>query len=139
MPPPLEIRILGVNTLDEHELRQELPVDAVRFIRPSDPDAPADAFPEPLTIIAVVLLGSQALLGLSAWALKKRHRQTLDYQVEVIDGERRETRWLHLDLSDASTDKEVIKQIGDSLALKPDTLAALIGKGTTGADDGSEL
>ena len=124
-PPALQI--FGLDELDEHELREAVPGESLEILRADDARPPDSGFPEPLTLIAVVVLGSQAISGLAAWLLKKRHRKSVEYRVEIRrpDGSI-ESRTLKIVMTDSTTDAEVVRQIGESLGIKPESLTAVV-------------
>lgn len=75
------VRIVGLDELDEVELREALAPDDLDIEKASTEREPGEVLPEPMTVIAIVVLTSAALKGLTAWLLKKRHRREIELRL----------------------------------------------------------
>jgi hypothetical protein len=119
-----ELRISGLDELDADELEEAVPTDEVRIERPQSGDAADGAHHEPLTILAVILISSTAIRGLTAWLLKKRHRSKVELDVEIRrpDGTIEKKRVV-IELSESSTEADIVREVGDKFGLDPGTVA----------------
>jgi hypothetical protein len=118
------IRIMGLDELDRHELSEDLSSGEVEF---ETPEAATGAHPEPGTVIAVVLLTSAAIQGLTAWLLKKRHQGEIEKRVVMTDSSGRvEERTLRVRFK-SSEPSEVAQQIVESLGVDPSVAGDLLG------------
>ncbi len=122
-----EVRVLGLRTLDQHELRDSIPTDNLTF-EPQIPAERAGTSYEPATVIAVVLLSSAALNGLAAWVLKKRHRKDVSIEIEKKkpDGSYERVA-VTVHMSESSTKADVVRAVGAQLGVDPSVLAAAVG------------
>jgi hypothetical protein len=121
------VRILGLDELDEDELRETVPPSDIEFTSSS---VSSGAHPEPMTIVATVLLTTAALKGLTAWLLKKRHRKRIQLTVETVDDRGKPKRvTVEIDVSESVADAEIVRQVGESLhvdtAVLQEALASL--------------
>lgn len=118
-----ELRIYGLDELDADELQEALPGGGVR-IESSRTETPEGAHHEPMTILAVVIISSSAIRGLTAWLLKKRHRGTVEFETKLqrSDGtvERRRVR---IELSESSSEADIIKLVGEKFGVDPGAVA----------------
>jgi hypothetical protein len=121
--PESVVRLTGLKRLDEHELSDEIPADAVTFKR-EEPEGRGGTAHEPATLIAVVLLTSAALKGIAAWLLKKRHRGLVELEAEIQrpDGSF-ERRKIRIELSDSSSSSDVVRAVGEQLSVDPTLIA----------------
>lgn len=119
-----ELRISGLDELDADELEEAVPTDEVRIERPKSGDAADGAHHEPLTILAIVLISSTAIRGLTAWLLKKRHRSKvgLDIEIRRPDGTIEKKRVV-IELSASSTEADIVREVGDKFGLDPGAVA----------------
>src|SRR5260370_38553148 len=122
-----EVRILGLRTLDQHEMRDSIPPDSLTFEAQALAERGGTSY-EPATVIAVVLLSAAALKGLAAWLLKKRHRKDLTVEIEKKkpDGSYERVA-VTVHMSNSSTEADVVRAVGEQLGVDQSLLATALG------------
>ena len=116
------LRFPGLRALDEREFQDAIPATNLTLEREEAEGRPGTAY-EPFTTVAVVLLTSAAIKGIAAWILKKRRCQEVAIEVdeEYPDGSRKRIT-LHFTLSESSSQADVVRAIGEQLAIDPTIL-----------------
>jgi hypothetical protein len=126
-----ELTISGLDELDADELRDVVPPEDFRIESSSLPAGSGDVHHEPMTVLAIVVLSAAAIKGLTAWLLKKRHRKTVEFDIEIrrSDGST-ERRRVKFDLSESVSEPEVLKQVGQQFGVDPSVIAKLLPHGS---------
>jgi hypothetical protein len=80
------LAISGLSSLDAEELREALGGDTLQIVRPESPEG---TLAEPVTITAIIVLGSIALTNLAVWICKKRRHPSERFKFKLTrpDGE----------------------------------------------------
>lgn len=122
------LRLLSLTSLDLRELDTHLPKTLVRFEHPTV-DGRRGANYEPGTVLAVVLLTPPALVALSAWLLKRRHRKTVEIATEIVrpDGTI-QSLTIRIRMSESSSQADVIAELGQQVGAATSMIETALGQ-----------
>jgi hypothetical protein len=107
-----KIHVSGLTRLESLDLRRRFPDLEITF----DETPGGDAKHGELVAVAVLALSITGVRALAAWMMKDRSSATVEKTIEIVEanGDRR-TETLRLDLSQSTTEPEVVKQLAGLL------------------------
>jgi len=106
-----KLYIAGLSSLDKEELEEVIGKSALETY---EPEVPEGTLAEPVTITAILTLGSFATVAFATWASKGRRRKLLKRTVKIVhpDGTIEERNWEVDEASEDAIKSGVIAQLG---------------------------
>jgi len=124
----LRLRLIDLDVLDMRELQRSLPPGSYEIEREQLPGGQHGDLG--LTEAIVVLIVPPVLQAITAWILKKRHRESVVLTIEKISPDNMTERHsLQINMSGSEpSEADVLKQVMSGMKLDPSILTKVVGE-----------